>query len=111
MLIPASASGGARRARKTDDLIGADQKIPDWLIKIKFLGKVETSIRSGIKSKRQGPYGVSLIRRLIMSTLQMKNKITVICKTDQIAQMASCYLTGAYLLKAVRPPDSRPPAT
>ena len=88
-----------------------DQKIPDWLIKIKFLGKVETSIRSGIKSKRQGPYGVSLIRRLIMSTLQMKNKITVICKTDQIAQMASCYLTGAYLLKAVRPPDSRLPAT
>ena len=88
-----------------------DQKIPDWLIKIKLLGKVETSIRSGIKSKRQGPYGVSLIRRLIMSTLQMKNKITVICKTDQIAQMASCYLTGAYLLKAVRPPDSRLPAT
>ena len=28
----------------------------------------------------------------------------------QIAQMASCYLTGAYILKSVRPPDSRPPA-
>lgn len=77
-----------------------DQKIPDWLIKIKFLERLKLSIRSGIKSKRQGPYGVSLIRRLIMLTLQMKNKITVICKTDQIAQMASCYLTGAYLLKA-----------
>ena len=34
----------------------------------------------------------------------MKNKITVICETDQIAQMASCYLTDAYLLKAARPP-------
>ena len=40
-----------------------------------------------------------------------KNKIRVIRETDQIAQMASCYLTGTYLLKAVRPPDSRPPAT
>ena len=40
-----------------------------------------------------------------------KNKITVILETDQIAQMASCYLTGAYLLKAAIPPDSRPPAT
>ena len=35
----------------------------------------------------------------------------MICETDQTAQMASCYLTGAYLLKAARPPDSRPPAT
>lgn len=33
-----------------------------------------------------------------------KNKITVICEIDQ---MASCYLTGVYLLKAVRPPDFR----
>ena len=41
---------------------------------------------------------------------QTKNKITVTLETDQIVQMASCYLTGAYLLKAVRPPDSRPPA-
>ena len=40
-----------------------------------------------------------------------KNKITVIRETDQIAQMASCYLTGAHLLKAARPPDSRPQAT
>ena len=46
-----------------------------------------------------------------MLALQMKNKITAICETDQIAQMASCYLAGAHLLKAARPPDSRPPAT
>ena len=31
-----------------------------------------------------------------------KNK-SVILETDQIAQMASCYLTGTYLLKAARP--------
>ena len=35
-------------------------------------------------------------------------KITVICETDQIALMASCYLTSTYLLKAAKPPDSRP---
>ena len=49
-----------------------------------------------------------------MSTSQTKNKITVILETDQIAQIAqivSCFLIGAYLLKAVRPPDSRPLAT
>lgn len=28
-----------------------DQSIPDWLIKIIFLGKVETAIKSGIKSR------------------------------------------------------------
>ena len=26
------------------------QKIPDWLIKIMFLGEVETAVRSGVKS-------------------------------------------------------------
>ena len=34
-----------------DDLIGADQKTPDWLIKITFLLKIQTAIRLGIKSK------------------------------------------------------------
>ena len=55
-----------------------------------------------------GPTWGLIIRWLFMLTLQTKNKITVICETDQIAQMPSCYLTGAYLLKAARPPDSRP---
>ena len=40
-----------------------------------------------------------------------EEKITPICKTDLIAQMSSCYITGAYLLTAVKPPDSRAPAT
>ena len=35
-----------------------------------------------------------------------KGKITVICETDQIVQTASCYLTGACLLKA---PDRQIP--
>ena len=34
-----------------DYLIGADQKIPDGLIKITFLEKVETAAKSGIKCK------------------------------------------------------------
>ena len=46
-----------------------------------------------------------------MLPMQTKNIITVICETDQIAQMASYYLTSAHLLKAARPPDSRPLAT
>lgn len=34
-----------------DRLPVLDQKIPDWLIKITFLGEDETAIRSSIKSK------------------------------------------------------------
>ena len=34
------------------------------------------------------------IDKMTMSTWQTKNKITLICEPDQIAQMASCYLTG-----------------
>ena len=40
-----------------------------------------------------------------------KNNITVTLETDQIAQMTFCFPADAYLLKATRPPDSRPPAT
>ena len=32
-------------------LLALDQKIPDWLMKITFLGEVQTAIRSGIKSR------------------------------------------------------------
>ena len=32
-------------------LTGGDQKIPDWLIQIMFLGEIKTTIRSGIKSR------------------------------------------------------------
>lgn len=39
-----------KRAHMTDDLIGDDQKIPDWVIEIMFLGDVEVAIRSGSKS-------------------------------------------------------------
>ena len=48
---------------------------------------------------------------LMMLTSQTKNKITVTLETDQIAQMAHCFPTGTYLLKAARPQDSRPLAT
>ena len=40
---------GKKRAYLADYLIGADQNIPDWLVKIIFLGKAETVIRLGIK--------------------------------------------------------------
>lgn len=35
----------------TDYLLGVDQKVPDWLIMIIFLGEFEKAIRSGIKSR------------------------------------------------------------
>lgn len=35
----------------TDGLIDVDQKIPDQLIKIIFLGETETAIRSCVKSR------------------------------------------------------------
>ena len=34
-----------------DYLTGVDQKFSVWLIKIIFLGKIETAIRSGIKAR------------------------------------------------------------
>ena len=34
----------------TGYLIDVDQQTPDWLIRIMFLGEVETAIRSDIKS-------------------------------------------------------------
>lgn len=43
--------GEMERAHVTDYYIGVDQKIPDWLIKVMFLGEVETVVRSGIKSR------------------------------------------------------------
>ena len=35
----------------TDYLTGVDQKFSVWLIKIIFLGKTETAIRSGVKAR------------------------------------------------------------
>ena len=40
---------GKEKVHVTDYLIGADQKIPDWLAKTTFLGKAESEIMSGIK--------------------------------------------------------------
>lgn len=34
-----------------DYLMGVDQKVPDWLMKIIFLGEFERAVRSGIKSR------------------------------------------------------------
>ena len=42
--------------------------------------------------------------------VELANKETDL-ETDQIAQMTFCFLTGAYLFKAIRPPDSRPLVT
>lgn len=36
---------GMDRAHLTAYLIGADQEIPNWLIKSTFLGKAETAVR------------------------------------------------------------------
>lgn len=43
-------SVGMERSQVTDDLTGADQKIPGWLIKITFLGESKTSVRSSVQA-------------------------------------------------------------
>ena len=46
------SEGGGNGEDPRDRLpIGADQKIPNWLIKIAFLVKVKTAIRLSMKSK------------------------------------------------------------
>ena len=45
-----SLSMGMQQSQVTDELIGVDQKVPDWLIKMVFWGEPETSVRSSIKS-------------------------------------------------------------
>ena len=42
---------GMERVHMRDYLIGTDQKISDWLIKMTFLCRVETAVRLGIKSR------------------------------------------------------------
>ena len=44
MQIASSSSEWIYRVHVAGDLIGADQKIQDWLIKIMFLVKVKTAI-------------------------------------------------------------------
>ena len=83
--------------------------MPGWMkhkMESRLLG--EMSRTSDIQMILIGPHRVSLIRWLIMLTSQTKNKITVICETNQIAQMAFYFLTHACLLKARRLPDSGP---
>ena len=51
MKIASSSSGWMRKAYMTNYLTGVDQKLSVWLIKIIFLGKTETAIRSGVKAR------------------------------------------------------------
>ena len=50
MQIACSWEGVVEKAHMTDYLIGAVQKIPNWLIKVTSLGKVGTATKSDIKS-------------------------------------------------------------
>ena len=45
---------GTEWASVTEYIIGADQNIPEWFIRITFLGKVKTTIKSGIRTGQQG---------------------------------------------------------
>lgn len=40
---------GVEGGYQMNSLTSADQEIPDWLVKIKFLGEAETAIRLDIK--------------------------------------------------------------
>ena len=41
---------GAERVYQADYLTGVDHEIPDWPVKIIFLGEFETLVKLGIKS-------------------------------------------------------------
>ena len=49
---------GMERAHMTNDLVSADQKVPDWVMKITFPVNVKIAIMLGIKS-RFGIIGLS----------------------------------------------------
>lgn len=42
---------GTEWASAAEHIIGADQKIPEWFIRITFLETVKTTVKSGIKSR------------------------------------------------------------
>lgn len=67
----------------TDYLTGTDQKIPDWLIKIPFLGKVKAAIRSGIKS-RLGFMGFSTSDVILGQWFFFLNKIKIRGSRDSL---------------------------
>lgn len=48
-IVSSFPEGWTDRAHATDYLIGVDQKVPDSLVGITFLGKVKTEVRPGIK--------------------------------------------------------------
>lgn len=50
MQFASSFLWGMESVHVTDYLIGVGQKIPVWLMKMRFLGDVETAVTSGIKS-------------------------------------------------------------
>lgn len=47
----ATFHGGWKGPMRQITLLVLDQEIPDWLIKVMFLGEAETAIRSDIKSR------------------------------------------------------------
>ena len=88
-----------------------------WVAKIPWRRGTRSSILAwripwteSLVGYMKGPTQGLIVKMAIMLTSQAKNKITVILEADQIAQMTFCFLSDAYLLKALRPSDSRPPA-
>lgn len=90
----------------TDSWSAWPEKFPDCLIKIKFLGKAETSIRSGIKSKRQGPYGGLIDKKAHYVDLQMKNKSQWSVRSDQDCPNGILLPSLVPTFSKLRPPDS-----
>ena len=86
----------------------------DWNVNISFLvHERKPRAVAGAENARflKGQHGVSPIRWLLMLTSQTKNKSQWSVRLIKSPQMASCCLTGAQLLLAARPPDSRPLAS
>ena len=74
-------------AHMPDYLIGTDQKIPEWLIKLTFLGKVETATRSGVKS-RFGSMGFSMSDAILGLWFSL-NKVNIRGSRDSLPAVRS----------------------
>lgn len=67
----------------TDYLLGLDQKVPGWLIKIKLLEEVETAIRSGVTSR----FGI----------MNLSTKPVVLSLTKETGKEGSAHVSPSFL--------------
>lgn len=83
----------------TDYLLGANQKIPDWVIKITFWGNVEIAGKSGFKSSFDimgFKVQVMPFRPLVLSLISL-NLLLAQCPALSRCSIKSKFSMGAHM--------------